>query len=60
MAKSKTGIKEAFDKLEYNNAEDKYPQNSFFKGLEAPSRQVLNTDCELRASNTFYQPLTHG
>lgn len=38
MAKSKTGIKEAFDRLGYNNSEDKYPQNSFFKGLEAPSR----------------------
>lgn len=38
MAKSKTGIQEAFDKLKYNNAEDKYPQNSFFNGLEAPSR----------------------
>lgn len=38
MAKSKTGIKEAFDKLNYNNSEDVYPQNSFFRGLEAPSR----------------------
>jgi hypothetical protein len=38
MANSKTGIKEAFDKLKYNNSEDIYPQNSFFTGLEAPSR----------------------
>ncbi|KAK7697282.1 hypothetical protein SLS64_013716 [Diaporthe eres] len=62
MAKSKTGIKEAFDKLEYNNSEDNYPQNSFFKGLEAPSRfeaEVYN--CIIRGTippqidGTFYR-----